>query len=73
MDQLKPERDFVYDKVLKVAQEVFLGQNPKLELFGSLTTGLALESSDMDLAVTGLYIEDRYAVILELNKLAAAL
>jgi DNA polymerase sigma len=44
-----------------------------LELFGSLITGLALESSDMDLAVTGLYMEDRFAVILELNKLAAPL
>lgn len=27
----------------------------------------------MDLAVTGLYIEDRYAVICELKKLASAL
>jgi len=27
----------------------------------------------MDLAVTGLYIEDRYAVICELNKLSGAL
>jgi len=39
---------------------------PKLELFGSLITGLALESSDMDLAVTGLYMEDRYAVVAQL-------
>jgi len=27
----------------------------------------------MDLAVTGLYIEDRFAVVCELNKLATAL
>lgn len=70
---MKPERDFIYNKINRVAQEIFTGQNPKLELFGSLITGLALESSDMDLAVTGLYIEDRFAVICELNKLASAL
>ena len=57
-------------KIQKICQDIFLGQNPKLELFGSLTTGLALESSDMDLAVTGLYISDRYAVVCELNKLS---
>lgn len=39
-------------------------------LFGSLTTGLALESSDMDLAITGLSIDDRYAMIAEMKKLA---
>jgi DNA polymerase sigma len=70
---MKPERDYVYNKIAQIAVDVFQGQNPKIELFGSLTTGLALESSDMDLAVTGLYIEDRYAVICELNKLAEAL
>jgi len=42
-------------------------------LFGSLITGLALESSDMDLAVIGLLIDDRYSLICELNKLAASL
>jgi DNA polymerase sigma len=63
----------VYNKILKITKEIFVGQNPSLQLFGSLVTGLALESSDMDLAVTGLYIEDRYAVICELNKLAGAL
>lgn len=38
-----------------------------------MITGLALESSDMDVAVTGLYMEDRYSVIIELNKLGNAL
>jgi DNA polymerase sigma len=42
-------------------------------LFGSLSTGLALESSDMDLAVTGLVIEDRYVMIEALQKLASVL
>eukprot|EP00344_Euplotes_crassus_P008154 CAMPEP_0197001480 /NCGR_PEP_ID=MMETSP1380-20130617/6171_1 /TAXON_ID=5936 /ORGANISM="Euplotes crassus, Strain CT5" /LENGTH=275 /DNA_ID=CAMNT_0042419165 /DNA_START=110 /DNA_END=934 /DNA_ORIENTATION=+ len=32
-------------------------------MFGSLTTGLALESSDMDLVITGLKIQDRDDVI----------
>jgi DNA polymerase sigma len=44
-----------------------------MEIFGSLSTGLALESSDMDLAVTGLHLEDRYVMIEELKKLASAL
>jgi DNA polymerase sigma len=44
-----------------------------MEIFGSLSTGLALESSDMDLAVTGLQLEDRYVMIEELKKLASAL
>lgn len=70
---MKPERDFVYNKILKITKETFSGQNPELKLFGSLITGLALESSDMDVAVTGLYIEDRYAVVCELQKLASAL
>jgi hypothetical protein len=32
-------------------------------------TGLALESSDMDIAVTGLRIDDRECMIDDLNKL----
>lgn len=63
----------MFNKILNICREVFAGQNPALQLFGSLVTGLALESSDMDLAVTGLYIEDRYAVVCELNKLADSL
>jgi DNA polymerase sigma len=73
LNAMKPERDYIYDKINRITKETFAGENPKLELFGSLITGLALESSDMDLAVTGLYIEDRYAVICELQKLASAL
>ena len=30
-----------------------------VKVFGSLITGLALESSDMDMAITGLEITDR--------------
>ena len=52
---------------------MFHGENPKLEIFGSLVTGLALESSDMDIAVTGLHIDDRSVMIADLNKLAHGL
>lgn len=31
----------------------------KIDVFGSLVTGLALETSDMDLVITGLKIESR--------------
>ena len=48
---------------------MFPGESPKLELFGSLVTGLALESSDMDLAVTNLHIADRYQMIEDLKNL----
>jgi len=36
-------------------------------------TGLALEKSDMDMAVTGLNIGDKYEMIDELHKLANGL
>jgi predicted nucleotidyltransferase len=42
---------------------VYQGEHPKIVLFGSLMTGLALESSDMDMAVTGLKIDDRTMMI----------
>ena len=70
---MKPERDYVLAKIQEVASKVFINETPKLELFGSLITGLALESSDMDLAVTGLRIEDRFIMIDDLNKLANGL
>lgn len=70
---MKPERDFVIQRIQEVACKVFHGEHPKLELFGSLVTGLALESSDMDLAVTGLHIDDRYQMITDLKNLASGL
>lgn len=38
-------------------------QRPLIMQFGSLMTGLALESSDMDMAVTNLYLPDRQKMI----------
>lgn len=60
-------------RIQEIANRVFAGEHPKLELFGSLVTGLALESSDMDLAVTGLRIDDRYQMITDLKNLATSL
>lgn len=46
-----------------MADEVFQGRNAEIKVFGSLMTGLALETSDMDLAVTGLKIDGREDMI----------
>jgi DNA polymerase sigma len=61
----------VLTRLQTFACQAFPGEHPRLELFGSLVTGLALESSDMDLAVTGLHIDDRYQMINDLKNLAA--
>ena len=52
-----------------MANKAFPGSKPVLKMFGSLMTGLALETSDMDIAVTGLRIEDRLAMIDDLHAL----
>ena len=52
-----------------MANKAFPGSKPVLKMFGSLMTGLALETSDMDIAVTGLRIEDRMAMIDDLHAL----
>ena len=44
-----------------------------MKIFGSLITGLALESSDMDMAVTGLEISDRTTLIDDMHTLTRAL
>lgn len=43
---------------------------PKIKQFGSLVTGLALESSDMDMAVTNLILPDREGMIEHLESFA---
>ena len=35
----------------------------KVNIFGSISTGLVIESSDMDLVITGLNIKDRDDVV----------
>ena len=59
LDQVKPERDYVFDMLTKMTEEIFYDEKPKLKLYGSIVTGLAWKKSDMDLAVTGLMIDDR--------------
>jgi DNA polymerase sigma len=70
---LKPEREWVLSRIAEMCTKSFPGENPHLEVFGSLVTGLALESSDMDLAVTGLHIGDRELMIADLHTLAHGL
>ena len=73
LDLLKPERDFIISKLQDLAVRSFDKELPKIEIFGSLITGLALESSDMDLAVTGLRIDDRMMMIDDLQILATGI
>ncbi len=70
---LLPERNHVLSRLQALVDKTFPYEHPKIELFGSLITGLALESSDMDIAVVGLEISDRYAMIEDLKKLASVL
>ena len=44
-----------------------------MRVFGSLITGLALVSSDMDMAVTGLDITNREALVEDMHTLADGL
>jgi DNA polymerase sigma len=56
--------------VQECAEKAFPGSKPVIKVFGSLMTGLALESSDMDMAVTGLTIGDRSMMIEDMHSLA---
>ena len=47
--------------------------SPRIKQFGSLVTGLALESSDMDMAVTNLDLPDREKMIESLGVFADCL
>lgn len=46
-----------------MTESLFKDEKPELKLYGSIVTGLAWKNSDMDLAVTGLKIEDRFAIV----------
>lgn len=58
-------------KLQGMADSVFNGRTPKIKIFGSLMSGLALETSDMDLAVTGLKIDSREDMIDDLLSLGS--
>lgn len=53
-----------------MADTAFPKRNPKIRVFGSLMTGLALETSDMDIAVTGMRIDSREDMVDDLLLLA---
>ena len=53
----------MHKRIEDIAQNVLDCQRIKVKQFGSLITGLALESSDMDMAITGLEISDRNTLI----------
>lgn len=57
-------------KLQTMAEAAFPNRNPKIKIFGSIKTGLALETSDMDIAVTGLKIDGREEMIDDLNAMA---
>ena len=73
IDSFKAEREFVKDKIQSIARNVLNCERICIKVFGSLVTGLALESSDMDMAVTGLDICDRTTLIEDLHTLSDAL
>lgn len=50
--------------------QTLLQQTPAIKQYGSLVTGLALESSDMDMAVTNLNLPDREQMIVSLDLFA---
>lgn len=51
------------------AEKAFPKSKPVIKVFGSLMTGLALQTSDMDMAVTGLAIMDREVMVDYLHEL----
>jgi DNA polymerase sigma len=68
------DRDFMTTKLSQLAVNIYSKkEKPVLKLFGSLVTGLALESSDMDLAISGLNIPDREDMIEKLTMMADAI
>jgi len=67
------EREFVHKKIERIARTQLNCERLVVRVFGSLITGLALASSDMDMAVTGLDITDRSALIEDMHTLADGL
>jgi DNA polymerase sigma len=73
VDSWANERALVLAKLQEIANAAYTKQQPVIKCFGSLETGIALETSDMDMAVTGLSINDRYEMIDEMHKLSNGL
>jgi len=73
IDSFKEERKYVKEKIESIARAKLNCERIVVKVFGSIITGLALESSDMDMAVTGLEISDRNTLIEDLHNLENAL
>ena len=51
IDEDAPSRSKILQQVQELSQRIYPKEKPLVKLFGSLTTCLALESSDMDIAI----------------------
>jgi len=63
----------VHKRIETIARTELNCERIVVKVFGSLITGLALESSDMDMAITGLEITDRQTLIEDMRTLTHAL
>ena len=73
IDSFATERSFVHNRIEEIAKTELNCERIVVKVFGSLKTGLALESSDMDMAITGLEITDRQTLIEDMHTLTEAL
>ena len=73
IESYSEERSFVKDRIEKLAKDELKDDRIFVEIFGSLKTGLALEQSDMDMAIRGLDISDRTTLIEDMHTLTQAL
>lgn len=63
----------MHKRIENIARNELNCERIVVKVFGSLITGLALESSDMDMAITGLEITDRQTLIEDMRTLTQAL
>ena len=73
IQSFQAERTYVHDRIESLARSKLNCDRIVVKDFGSLITGLALESSDMDMAITGLEISDRTTLIEDMHTLTSAL
>lgn len=73
IESYREEREYVHNRIETIARKELKSDKLTVKIFGSLITGLALESSDMDMAVTGLEISDRTTLIDDMHTLTRAL
>jgi len=73
IQSFQAERTYVHNRIESLARTELNCDRIVVKDFGSLITGLALESSDMDMAITGLEISDRTTLIEDMHTLTQAL